>query len=527
MIEKLLVNYLLMIGLFLQGFSLKAQIESNQIDSLVSDAMTQFHVPGVAVGVVKEGKIIYAKGFGLRNIDDKNSFVNEHTQFAIASNTKAFTAAALAILVDEGKITWQTKVRSIIPEFTMYNSYVSDNFTIADLLTHRSGLGLGAGDLMLFPKGGDFTIHDILVNFQYFKPVSPFRTKFDYDNLLYIVAGEVVARVSGMSWREFVKKNILVPLRMDDTYCYYSLISDKKNVAEPHVVKNGVPHAVAPTQFDYNKINGAAASIYSGVYDLSKWMIVQMDGGKYGDSLKNTLFTGKSHQAMWSLHTVTKSRKSPRYNTHFSGYGYGWFLKDVQGKMEVSHTGGLTGMLSKVVMIPDINLGVVVLTNASNDGAGIFASVTQTIVDSYLGLNDNHLVTKYAAYFNRKQSKGDSVTKQVWKTVEEHKKLTIDKSRYTGIYKDSWLGKIEVYQKEGDLWFRSFRISGLTGKMYYYNANTFAIKWIDRDMEADAFALFCLDEEGEAKSIKMKGISPNIDFSYDFQDLNFKRLNHE
>jgi len=318
------LNLLAFIFLLLST-SLYAQITSNQIDSLVNEAMTSFKVPGVGVAVVKDGHVIYNKGFGLRNINDKNSTVNEHTQFAIASNTKAFTSAALAILVEEGKLTWKTKVRDIIPEFKMYNSYVTDNFMIEDLLCHRSGLGLGAGDLMIFPEKTRFTIHDILTNFQYFEPVSPFRTKFDYDNLLYIVAGEIIARVSGESWHEFIKTRLLQPLEMNDTYCTYSFINDKSNVADPHAVVNGIPKPVPAFEFDLNKINGAAGSLYSSVNDISKWMILQLNEGRYGDSLQKELFTVADHNNMWAIHTVTNGRDNPRYNTHFGGYGLGWF----------------------------------------------------------------------------------------------------------------------------------------------------------------------------------------------------------
>lgn len=521
------LSFFILFILLFPGTVIFAQLTSSQVDSLVNSAMKSFHVPGVAVGIVKDGKIIYNKGFGVRNTDHKKGFVNEHTQFAIASNTKAFTSAALAILVDQGKITWQTKVREIIPEFKMYNSYVSDNFTIEDLLTHRSGLGLGAGDLTIFPSGSNFTIHDILTNFQYFKPVSPFRTKFDYDNLLYIVAGEVVARVSGVSWHKFITNNILKPLALNDTYYSYNAIKNKSNVATPYVIREGVAHPVKPYHVDFEKINGAAATLYSSINDLSKWMIVQLNKGKYGVDLQQTLFSEKSHQAMWTLHTVTKNRNNSRYNTHFSGYGLGWFLKDVNGKLSVSHTGGLSGMLSKVIMIPDINLGVVVLTNSSNDGAGVFASVTQSIVDSYLGLNDNRWVEKYADYFLSRKQKADSVTKQAWKTVDANKDFSVDNSVFTGVYEDHWFGKIEISQKDDVLWFKSYRSPKFIGKMYYYQANTFAIKWTDRNMEADAFAIFCLDEDGKAQSIKLKGISPDIDFSFDFQDLNLKRINNE
>jgi len=184
-----------------------AQITSTEVDHLVEKAMAKFNVAGVAVAIVKDGKIIHEKGYGVKSVDTKQK-VDENTNFAIASNSKAFTTAALALLVEEGKLSWNDKVIKYIPEFRMYNEYVTGNFNIQDLLTHRSGLGLGAGDLMIFPDGSDFTVNDIIANLQYLKPVSAFRTKFDYDNLLYLVAGEIIARVSGMTWEAFVSKRI-------------------------------------------------------------------------------------------------------------------------------------------------------------------------------------------------------------------------------------------------------------------------------------------------------------------------------
>jgi CubicO group peptidase (beta-lactamase class C family) len=511
-------------GLLLFITTVTAQYTSEQVDSLVNYSMQKFHVPGVAVGVVKDGKIIYNKGFGLKNIDKKKSSVDEHTLFAIGSNTKAFTTAALAILVDEGLISWDTKVRDVIPEFQMYNDYVTENFIIEDLITHRSGLGLGAGDLMIFPERTDFTINDIVKNFQYFKPVSPFRTKFDYDNLLYIVAGEVIARVSKMPWKEFMKEKVILPLGLHDTYTTYSDITPLDNIADPHAVVNGVPEVIETFEFDLNKINGAAGSFYSSVNDMSKWMILQMNEGRYGDSLSKTLFSDLQHNLMWTIHTVTSGNKNPRYNTHFGGYGYGWFLKDMKGYMCVSHTGGMPGMLSKVIMIPDIKLGIVVLTNASDDGAGMFSAVTNAIVDSYLGLDNYDWVGKYAMMFSQRQSNADSVLMAVWEKAENNNLKDIDIKNFTGIYRDDWMGEAEIYEKDGKLWFRMKRSPKLSGQMLFYNANTFAVKWDYRAMNADAFATFCLDEHGKAQSLKLKGISPTIDFSFDFPDLYFRRI---
>ena len=192
--------------LLLGGSKIGAQITSAQIDKLVEESMSKMNVAGAAVAVVKDGKVIHSKGYGVKSIKTKEK-VDASTCFAIASNSKAFTTTALAILVEEGKLNWTDKVIDHIPEFRMYDPYVTANFNIQDLLTHRSGLGLGVGDLMFFPDGSDFTIDHLLGVFQHFKPVSAFRTKYDYDNLLYVVAGEVVKRASGMSWEQFVQEN--------------------------------------------------------------------------------------------------------------------------------------------------------------------------------------------------------------------------------------------------------------------------------------------------------------------------------
>jgi CubicO group peptidase (beta-lactamase class C family) len=497
-----------------------AQITSAQVDQLVEKAMTKFNVAGVAVAIVKDGKIVHEKGYGVKSIVTKQK-VDENTNFAIASNSKAFTTTALAILVEEGKLSWKDKVKDYIPEFKMYDPYITENFNIQDLLTHRCGLGIGAGDLMLFPDGSDFTIKDLLSNLQYLKPVSAFRTKFDYDNVLFVVAGEVIARITGMTWEAFVKSRILEPLQMDNTYSSLSQMKDKSNLSLPHSTVNGPIRAMPEYE---EMVNGAAAGILSNVDDLSNWMLVQLNKGKYGPNLVNRIFSEASQHEMWKLHTITDANPSPRYNSHFSGYGLGWFLNDAKGNLVVSHTGGLPGMLSKTVLIPDLNLGVVVLTNTESGGAGLFSAVSQTIVDSYLGLDDNNWIDKYYSRMESGNKTADSVTAAVWETVAAADKTPIKTENYMGVYEDNWFGKMEVFMKENQLWIKSYRSPKLNGSMSFYNANSFAIKWEYQDMNADAFAIFSLDEEGKAQSIRMKGISPNIDFSFDFQDLDLQRI---
>jgi CubicO group peptidase (beta-lactamase class C family) len=217
--------------------------------------------------------------------------VDENTLFGIASNSKAFTSAALGMLIDEGKLKWDDKVRDHIPGFKLYDPYVTEEFTIRDLLTHRSGLGLGAGDLMMFPDGSDFTKEDIIHNLRYLKAVSGFRTKYDYDNNLYVVAGEVIAKVSGMSWEDFIEKRIMQPLNMTASAASFSRLKNKTNAIDGH----------APVDGKVSAINGvlseqanAAGGIWSNLTDMSKWIIMQMENGKYGDGLIQTIIYRKS-----------------------------------------------------------------------------------------------------------------------------------------------------------------------------------------------------------------------------------------
>lgn len=519
--SKLLSVLLLL--LFLVANPIQAQLSSEQIDQLAQKALKEFNVAGISIAVVKDGKIIHEKGYGVQSVTTKLA-VDENTNFQIASNSKAFTTAALAILIDEGKLKWSDKVRTYLPEFKMYNDYVTENFTVEDLLCHRSGLGLGAGDLMDFPDGADFTIQDKLTFFQHFKPESGFRTKFDYDNQLYIIAGELVKRISGISWEEFVQTRILNKLEMNHSYASLEMAKDKGNFAVPHSVEFG---AIKTMPHFRDMINGAAGGMVSNVHDMSLWMLTQLNKGKYGTNLSQKLFTEARQREMWKLATVMDAFNEPRYNMHFNGYGLGWFINDVRGNLLVSHTGGLPGMLTSVDMIPDLNLGVVVLTNTENSGSYAFSAIKRTIIDSYLKLEDNNWIEKYSKRYQANKSSGDAETTKVWKTVEANKKVKINTSDYIGIYEDKWFGKMEVFIKGNQLWIKSHRSPKLNGSMQFYKANTFAIKWEYQDMNCDAFALFSLDEEGKAQSIKMKGISPEIDFSFDFQDLDLHRIDSD
>ena len=504
--------------LLIASINLKAQfITSAQIDSLTELTLKTFDVPGIAVAVVKDGKVIHAKGYGVRSLNTKLP-VDENTLFGIASNSKAFTVAALGILVDEGKIKWDDKVTDYIPEFRMYNPYVTEEFTVRDLLTHRSGLGLGAGDLMFWPDSNNFTKKEMIYNLRYLKQVSSFRTKFDYDNNLYMVAGEVVAAVSGMSWEEFIQKRILDPLQMKNSAPSYNLLKDKSNVIDPHAPVDGMVKVI---RRDTNETLDAAVGIYSNLTDMCKWIIMQMDNGKYGDGKR--LLSEAVHEEMWTPQTIIPVRGETPYNTHFASYGLGWFLSDVNGYKQCTHTGGLAGIVTQVTLIPEMKLGIIVFTNQQSGAA--FTAITNTIKDSYFGIKGRDWVKMNHDKVVAAEANEKTVTAKVWNDIEAQQKnnIKIDINPFTGTYTDKWFGDVTISMNNGKMWFQSKRSFLLNGEMFPYKGNTFIAKWTDRSMDADAYVMFELDSDGKPSGMKMKAISPLTDFSFDFQDLDFTK----
>ena len=509
----------------------KGQMTAKQIDSIVNKAINSLdNTVGFAIGVVKDGKIVHVKGYGVNSVDLKET-VTAETPFGIASNSKAFTTAALSILVEQGKIKWEDKVVDYIPEFKMYNDYVTNNFNIQDLLTHRSGLALGAGDLMIFPDGSDFTIDDVLSSFQHFEPTTAFRTKFDYDNLLYLVAGELTARVCGKAWETFVDEEILKPLEMNHSYASFENAFENDKIAVAHSFDGQTINPIQNSKQDLSaklkqKMNGAAGGIWASAEDMCKWMLVQLNEGRYGKNLDKTLFSEQQQQEMWRIHTPIARQSDPMspFKTHFSGYGLGWFLSDFNGFLKVEHSGLIAGMSSEVTLIPELELGIVVLNN-SEDADLLTGFMSFVLLDEYLNLETGVNWLELAKSIQQRRRKmGDADSEKAWAKVESNKTTKINKDNYLGIYEDKWFGKVEIFEKNNDLWFKSYKSPRLNGKMSYYTGNTFAIKWEYQDMKADAFAIFSLDENGKARNIKMKGISRFIDFSFDFQDLDLHRV---
>lgn len=509
-------------ALFLVQIIYSQALSEKQIDSIVEKTIKTFEVPGMAVAVLKDGKVLHMEGYGTRSLKTGGE-VDENTLFGVASNTKAMTSAALAMLIDQGKLEWDTKVTEIIPEFKLYDPYVTSEFTVRDLLTHRSGLGLGAGDLMVWPAQNTTGKEELIYNLRYLKPVSSFRSQYDYDNLLYIVAGVVVERISGQDYETFIEKNIFKPLRMDDSAVNYNLIEDKTNVIDGHAPTEG---KLVPVGLSFTAAANPAAGVYSSVEDMSKWVQTMLNEGKYGENLQNSLFSKEQHREMWTPQTIVRTGKGD-YNTNFKAYGLGWFLSDVNGYKEVTHTGGLLGIVSQVTMIPELNLGIIVLTNQQSGAA--FRSVTNSIKDAYFGIEGKDRIKQYNESRLRAEKRADSVVAEVWKNVAEvQKKSKMNPealSKYTGTFRDPWFGKVEISLKDGKLRFEAEKAPDLHGEMSFYKGNSFVVRWDDRSLNGDAFVIFSLDKEGKPTGFHMELVSPMTDFSFDFQDLKFSKIN--
>jgi CubicO group peptidase (beta-lactamase class C family) len=520
------MNRIFIVILFISAsFAGYPQLSSTQIDKIVERTLTTFDVPGIAVAVIKDGKVVHSKGYGLRSLNTKEK-MDENTLFGIASNSKAFTTTALAILVDEGKIKWTDAVVDYIPEFRLYNPYVTSVFTITDLVTHRSGLGLGAGDLMFWPDSSNFTTRDIIHNLRYMKQVSQFRTKYDYDNLLYIVAGEIIARVSGMSWEEFIESRIMKPLQITKSAASYERLKDKSNVIDPHAPVNGKIQVI---KRDWSATANAAGGIYSNITDLSKWVLLHLNGGVYGDQFQYKLFSRERQDEMWTPQTIIpvfeRNRSTPAkvYNTHFSSYGLGWFISDVKGFKQMSHSGGLAGTVTLTTLIPELNLGIIVLTNQQSGAA--FSAVTNSIKDGYLGIKGNDWVKIYDEKVKADKAEADKIVGEVARKISAGQRTIDDKEAASikGRYADPWFGDVLISDKGNKLWLASVRSPRLQGEMFHYKGNTYIVKWKDRSFDADAFVTFSRDEDGMASGMKWKAISPLTDFSFDFHDLDFTR----
>jgi len=479
---------------------------------VVERARQEFEVPGIAVAVVKDGKVVLAKGYGVRKLGE-TAPVTAQSLFRLASNTKAFTVAALAMLVDEGKLHWDDRVVDILPGFQMYDPYVTREMMVRDLLTHRSGLGLGAGDLMFWPST-DFTRDEIIRRIRFLKPATSFRSGYAYDNLLYLVAGQLIPQITGKSWDVFVRERIFAPLGMTATNNSTSALLAAKDVATPHSRAAGKVVPIAHADHDNNAPAGA---ITSCVADLAKWMIVQLNHG-------GNLFSATQSKEMWSPQTILPIDESgPKaLQPIFNAYGLGWMLRDYRGHKMVYHTGTLAGYVSRTTMIPDLNLGVVVLTNQEETGA--HAAIAWTVVDHYLAAPATDWVTVFHDLAKAEAARGEAEVKKAAGSRNANSRPSLPVAAYAGRYRDPWYGDVAIEERGGKLTIAMTHTKQMIGELTHWQYDTFVARWNDRTLGADAFVTFTLGADGTIDTATMSPVSPLTDFSFDFQDLSLKRV---
>jgi CubicO group peptidase (beta-lactamase class C family) len=487
------------------------------LDSYVASSMKTFDVPGMAVAIVKDGKIVAAKGYGVRKLGDATA-VDEFTMFGIGSNTKAFTTTALATLVDEHKLSWDDPVYQRLPGFVMFDPYVSHEMTIRDLLTHRSGMGLGEGDLLFWPHT-TYSREDVIYKLRFMKPESSFRSHYAYDNLLYMTAGQIIPAVTGTSWDDYVRQRIFAPLGMNHSNVSNTAFKPGDDYAYPHSKVDGKLQVIP---FGELENAGPAGAINSCAADMAKWVQLQLNRGKFADR-DGRLFSEDRSNEMWTPQTILPTGTPPpplaALKAKFADYALGWGLRDYHGRKMIGHTGGVGGFVSRVMLVPEENVGVIILTNAEEGGA--FDSILYHVLDYYFHLPPTDWVAAFKSVRDQQEKDAAETMKKAEGARDANSKPSLPLEKYAGVYSDAWYGPITIHMENGKLVISFDHTPTMIGDLQHWQQDTFKAHWRTRTIE-DAFITFALNPDGSIESAKMAAVSPLADFSFDYQDLLLK-----
>ena len=452
--------------LFFSTFVFAQELDLEKLDQYFEQTAKNWGIPGMSVGIVKDGEIVFSKGYGLMEVG-KAGKPDGNTLYAIASNTKAFTSFIIAQLVEEGKLNWDDKVQEYLPYFELYNPFVSSQTTIKDLLCHRVGLGTFSGDIMWYKS--NLSSKEIIRRIKYLEPKFDFRDGFGYSNLMYITAGELIKTVTDLTWGENVQKRILDPLGMDRTVYALNELEGKRNFATPHAFenKNNIPIPYV----DWEEV-AAMGGIISSVNDIGKWMICNMNNGIVNS---DTLITASSRNMLWKMHnsfTVNHTKEND-FNNHFRGYGLGWGLADYYGCLRVSHGGGYDGMISSVNMIPDEKLGVVVLTNGMNAPT---SAITYYALNAFLGEEEKDWSAEMLeAGKKRKNSDTRISTRKEKRVMSNIPSLPYEK--YAGKYNSAIYGEIDVKQEDNKLRIYFEHANDLSATLEHWHYDVWKLNW--------------------------------------------------
>jgi CubicO group peptidase (beta-lactamase class C family) len=475
----------------------------DSLDNYVAKGLKEWQIPGVSVCVVKNGKILAMKGYGVKEIGT-NDKVDENTLFMIGSNTKAFTATALAILETEKKLSLNDKVQKWLPDFTLYDPWVAKEAMIRDLLCHRLGFETFQGDFMFFDS--DLTTAEMRERFGKLKPLYGFRSRWGYTNAAFMTAGEIIPKVIGKTWAEYLKEKIFTPLGMNNTLALSKDIPAASNKATAHTVWMGELKKIP-----YGKIDALApaGSISSSVNDLSKWVMAQLDSGRLDN--KN-IIPASAIAETWSPNSILGNGGSQFNTGHFALYGLGWFLEEYNGKKVVSHTGGVNGFVTSVTLVPEEKLGIIVLTNT--DANGFYEALKMELMDACLGLPYRNYSHIGAERRKANEAETEKWTQLKRDTIALKPQTALPLTAYTGEYQHDLYGKMHIALENGSLIMRFEHHKGRYSKLEPLGGNRFLSTW--NDPLYGVKVLRFTVEDGKVKSLTVR-VANFVEFTpYEF-----------
>lgn len=479
--------------------------------------------PGMAITIVENGKVTFVQGFGVRRLGSPAP-IGLDTIFVTGSTGKAFTSAALATLVDAGKIGWDDKVIDHVPWFQMYDPWVTREMTIRDLLVHRSGLGLGAGDLLTVPRGS-LSRAETIRRLRYIPPATSFRSGYAYDNILYAVAGQVIEEVTGQRWEEYVRDHVLKPAGMLHSTSDNDVRFTVEDRAQPHgrvggTVRGLGDQSVLDERDELGRALAPAGLISSSANDMGKWLQIQLAHGAIPGG--GRLFSDAQSFEMWNPITL-EPINSPGgvlagIKPSFQAYALGWEVRDYHGAKIVWHSGGVFGFTAVVVLIPEKNVGFSILVNAEDVSARF--GLMYELLDHYLGAPKVDWPSRYRQYLaERLEGARKTVETSLATPVKVGPSLGLE--RYVGTYTDPWYGNVVIGRDAQGLTIDFTTTPNMKGRLVHYQYDTFVAELTDKNIERP-FVTFGLDAGGRVERVTMKAISPTADFSFDYQDLLFK-----
>lgn len=508
-------------ALLVSGFAYTAP--PSGFEHRVTTLRAQAGIPGMAVTIVENDAITFARGFGTRALG-KPEAVDADTLFQTGSTGKAFTVAALAILVDAGKLSWDDKVTDRLPGFQMYDPWVTREMTLRDLLVHRSGLGLGEGDLLFVPRT-NLSRAESVRRLRYLKPATSFRSGFAYDNVLYMVAGQLIEAVTGETWEKFTAEHVLRPAGMLHSTTSEDARLATVNRAQPHARMNGGLRGAGDQELlderDGLGRNGApAGGLAVSANDMARWLLIQLHDGELPEH-SGRLFSEAAHREMWT--PLVPQPISPKSGAlkptepQFSEYALGWDIQDYRGAKIVWHGGAVFGFLTAVVLIPDKHVGFAIEINSED--REVVLGLMYELLDHYLGLPKTDWPAIYRAEVQRKVTEALSeLAKQTAQPAAVGPSLPLE--HYAGTYTDAWYGNIEIKVVNGKLTIDFKSTPRMTGTLEHWQYDSFITRFTDKSIEP-AHVTFNLDADGKVERITLKPVSPLADFSYDYQDLTF------